>query len=333
MCCGVLLSEIMFLLMYVFTAPALTASSGPHLLLHLYLIYTGYSVLGALLTSLTPFFREVIQVVVCGIVLVCYPLTLVPAPALDVLNYLLLLVTPCMFLLEGVCLSNSIMTTSRFLASNIDDNPGPSKAAILSLSLASVIGSVYINFALLDFHPSTKLLILGLVGLMLVVNIVKDEGVISDACMLALCTYIIIACCQLESVVSTGPSVKLDTSSAQTMLGAIVRIPHLVSYGLSSVLPLAKHLLSPLPLCMLAVRVISVAWTFDRWLEEDSWARSLGKFYIVTMYTSYVLSATFEGDKVLLQGLSMVCRVCEIGLLNGCYLKRLLGDVNLDESY
>ena len=45
----------------------------------------------------------------------------------------------------------------------------------------------------------------------------------------------------------------LSAPQSQTMLGAIVRIPHLVSYGFSSVVPYAKQLLAPMPLTMLAV--------------------------------------------------------------------------------
>ena len=59
MCCGLLFTELVFLVLYVLTAPALTLSSGPHILLHLYLIYTGYTALGVLLSSLSPFLREV----------------------------------------------------------------------------------------------------------------------------------------------------------------------------------------------------------------------------------------------------------------------------------
>lgn len=59
MCCGLLFTELMFLVLYVLTAPALALSSGPNLLLHLYLIYTGYSGLGVLLSPLSPFLREV----------------------------------------------------------------------------------------------------------------------------------------------------------------------------------------------------------------------------------------------------------------------------------
>ena len=61
MCCGLLFTELAFLVLYVLTAPALTFSSGPDLLLHLYLIYTGYTALGLLLSSLSPFLREVSQ--------------------------------------------------------------------------------------------------------------------------------------------------------------------------------------------------------------------------------------------------------------------------------
>lgn len=61
MCCGLLFTELVFLVLYVLTAPALTLSSGPHLLLHLYLIYTGYTALGVVLSSLSQFLREVRQ--------------------------------------------------------------------------------------------------------------------------------------------------------------------------------------------------------------------------------------------------------------------------------
>ena len=61
MCLGgsVLFSEYFFLILYVLTAPALTLSSGSNLLLHLYLIYTGYTFIGIALSPVSPFLREV----------------------------------------------------------------------------------------------------------------------------------------------------------------------------------------------------------------------------------------------------------------------------------
>ena len=165
----------------------------------------------------------------------------------------------------------------------------------------------------------------------LVVNIAVEEGIISDACLLILASYLILT----TTLTEMSPSAPLPpfaaAPQAQTMLGAIVRIPQLISFGVSTVVPYVKQLLSPLPLTMLAIRVISVATFSDGLLKEESWVRGLGKFLIVTLYTSYVLGASQNSDTLVLFG--VFCRSCEAVILLVCYGRYLFGFSDLEESF
>ena len=166
---------------------------------------------------------------------------------------------------------------------------------------------------------------------MLVVNVAVEEGVISDACMLILANYMVLTITLSDMSPSPPPAPYSSAPQAQTMLGAIVRIPQLISFGVSSVLPYAKQLLSPLPLTMLAVRVICVATFSDGLLREESWVRGLGKFLIITLYTSYVLSASQQSDTLLLFG--VLCRACQVCIMLGAYGRYLFGYCDMDESF
>ena len=165
----------------------------------------------------------------------------------------------------------------------------------------------------------------------LIVNIAVEEGVISDACLLLLANYLILTI--TLSDMSPAPPLPPYSSApqAQTILGAIVRIPQLISYGVSSVIPYAKQLLAPLPLSMLALRVISLATFSDGLLAEESWVRGMGKFLIVTLYTSYVLTASQSSEILVLFG--VVCRVCEVVILVGAYGTYLFGFSELEQSF
>ncbi|KAL5260424.1 hypothetical protein ACHWQZ_G010524, partial [Mnemiopsis leidyi] len=331
MCCGLLFTELVFLVLYVLTAPALTLSSGPHLLLHLYLIYTGYTALGVLLSSLSQFLREVIQVCVCGVVLVSYPLAVIPTPILSVVECLLLAVPPLLALLEGFQIYLLVTRLSRTLASHIDDNEELCKGAILALSAASLAVSAYLSVYCIELPPAFKVTLFLAACVLLVVNIAVEEGVISDACLLILANYLLLTTTLSEMSPSAPLPLYATASQAQTMLGAIVRIPQLISFGVSSVVPYVKQLLSPLPLTMLALRVISVASFSDGLLKEESWVRGLGKFLIVTLYTSYVLTASQHSHNLVLFG--GFCRGCEAVILLGCYGRYLFGYTDLDESF
>ena len=59
--------------------------------------------------------------------------------------------------------------------------------------------------------------------------------------------------------------------------------------------------------------------------------RGLGKFLIVTLYTSYVLAASQNSDTLVLFG--VVCRGCEAAILLVCYGKYLFGFSDLEESF
>ena len=117
------------------------------------------------------------------------------------------------------------------------------------------------------------------------------------------------------------------------MLGAIVRIPYLISYSVTSILPYVKSLLAPRPLVALALRVISVATFSDRMLAEDSSTRGLGKFLVVTLYTSYVLGATQHVP--WFGAFAGACRIAECVIMLGAYIRHLggWGSCDGDESF
>ena len=167
--------------------------------------------------------------------------------------------------------------------------------------------------------------------LILIVNIAVEEGIISDACLLILASYMILTI--TLSDLTPAPSLPPPNTApqAQTMLGAIIRIPQLISFGVSYIIPYAKQLLAPLPLSMLAIRAISVATFSDGMLEEDSWVRGLGKYLVVTLYTAYVLTASQQSESLVMFG--VVCRGCEAVILFGTYGRYLFGYCGMDESF
>ena len=204
------------------------------------------------------------------------------------------------------------------------------KGIILSLSGLSIGLSIYLN-SLLDLSPGLKLFLVFLAVMFVVYNIYNEEGIISDSCCIIALSYILLTLISTP-VNRTPPPMKLPwvTDQAQTMLGAILRIPQLVSFSVSSAVPFAKELLSPLPLAVLVVRVICVAAYSDKLLSEDSWLRGMGKFLVVTLYTSYVLGVTNQTE--WMESFSNGCRILEIILLPVLYLFSLLGDYILEQE-
>ena len=204
------------------------------------------------------------------------------------------------------------------------------KGLILSISGLSIGLSIYLN-SLLELSPVLKLFLVFLAAVFIAYNIYNEEGIISDSCSIVALSYILLTLV-CAPVNRNMPPMKLPwgTDQAQTMLGAILRIPQLVSFSVSSAVPFAKELLSPLPLAILVVRVICVAAYSDKLLSEDSWLRGMGKFLVVTLYTSYVLGATNQTEWV--ESFDKGCRILEIILMPVLYMMSLLADYIIEQE-
>eukprot|EP00116_Pleurobrachia_bachei_P009420 sb/3469682/ len=204
------------------------------------------------------------------------------------------------------------------------------KGLILSISGLSIGLSIYLN-SLLELSPVLKLFLLFLSVMFIIFNIYNEEGIISDSCSIVALSYILLTliCTPVNRNI---PPMKLPwvTDQAQTMLGAMLRIPQFISFSVSSAVPFAKELLSPLPLAILVVRVICVAAYSDKLLSDDSWLRGMGKFLVVTLYTSYVLGATNQTD--WMEPFNTGCRILEIILLPVLYMLMLLADYTLEQE-
>ena len=79
--------------------------------------------------------------------------------------------------------------------------------------------------------------------ILIIVNISVEEGIISDVCIIILANYLIltIALSDFTTASSPTPPQFFNAPQAQTMLGAIIRIPQLISYGVNAVVPYAKQ--------------------------------------------------------------------------------------------
>ena len=82
---------------------------------------------------------------------------------------------------------------------------------------------------------------------------------------------------------------------------------------------------------MLALRTISVATFSDSLLSSETWVRGLGKFLIVTLYTSYVLNATQQHEALVM--FTAGCRAAEVVILLGGYGMYLLGYTEVEDSF
>lgn len=69
----------------------------------------------------------------------------------------------------------------------------------------------------------------------------------------------------------------------------------------------------------------------DTLLDSESWLRGLGKFLIVSLYTSYVLSSTQTSGPLAL--FTAGCRGVEVVVMLGAYARYLMGYVDLEESF
>ena len=95
---------------------------------------------------------QVIQVCVCGVVLVCYPLAIIPAPLLSVLSTVLLAVSPLLSLLEGYALFLLVTKASRLEGFSV---PGSvfqvqlhqiiTEAGIVEMFILEIVALCFIN--------------------------------------------------------------------------------------------------------------------------------------------------------------------------------------------
>ncbi|XP_071848381.1 uncharacterized protein [Apostichopus japonicus] len=273
--------------MFLVLMPLLASLCGPDVVVRLSLILMLHTFIADILPVINqiPFLSTALLVV-----LVALPVNLFPSMLVWVYTQVILSSEPLLMMLEAIAVVHFVMQTSKQLVSYIDDRPVVVKTTVLGITVISYVASFSLGLILFLTGSHSIKWILASIAVMslvlLIVTLVKDEGIISDCALMSFYLTWCLWVMQQENSLSSHPlkppatwerSKSLHSSVAQILYGFL----HLKLASISSSLLFMWSLLSPTTVVMLVMRsfVILQARSIASRIplpfskeEEDSWS-------------------------------------------------------------
>ncbi|XP_038054850.1 uncharacterized protein LOC119727033 [Patiria miniata] len=253
-------------LVWLITMPVFGSFCGPEVVLRLSLLMMLHTLIGAalpsVLVSIIPFFQTGLFCV-----LLALPITVVPYLFLWVYDKLIWLSEPVFLTIEAVELVRVSVRTSSRVAEQIEEQPLLMKSLILGAAGISYTLSVVMGYVLLSSgSPAVRWILAALIVVsvvLLLLTLMKDEGIISDCGIATLAMFSILWAMQQESNMMAHPmKVPEEWINANTDEESFVQLLlSMATMGFARVtmaFSFLRNLFSASFLLLVAIRVLSV---------------------------------------------------------------------------
>ncbi|XP_031573879.1 uncharacterized protein LOC116307720 [Actinia tenebrosa] len=241
-----------------------------------------HSVLLACIPKQVKSFIPMVQLVLF-MLLLFLPINVTPFIAVWFYEKLLLLAEPVFSIVEAVLVVFLVMDGSQSLVDQIEDNPGFVKSIIIGVAFVSYSLVLWITFNMFmdeNMIPLENWILLAVLAVsvsVLVICLIQEEGIISDASVVSLMMVCILWAMKQERIMTTNP-LNMPKQWTESLVGGKSFLWALTSMASCSLSHLGQakmilsSLVSPTYLMLAAIRVFSVIcliWIIKQFQAKD----------------------------------------------------------------